>query len=138
MPHRAKRVVVILGALLGIVMVLLLLTKPSSPEGLYVSSESIGAVGDWYEEFADGKVTWVLHEQEQDTYRKVEGSYAKIGDAWVFLSNGKQASTPVKIECSWFGRREIAADGHREFKRRRFIRGRRPDWMLRWLPWWVQ
>ena len=126
------------GALPAIGLILLFFTWPSSPDGLYVSSENIGAVGDWYYEFSDGKVTWVCHEDQDYTYRKIDGTYAKTSDGWVLTPNGKHSTGAIKIECFWSGLRLTFADGHREFVRRRFVRGRRAQWMLDHLPWWVQ
>ncbi len=123
---------------LGIVAVWLLLTKPTSPDGLYTSSGGIGAVGDWYEEFANGKVTWVCHEDKKSTVRVDDGSYTKNKEGWVFLPDAKGSNTPGRIECRWYGLWVTSEDGHREFIRRRLFHGRRPDWMLDHLPWWVQ
>jgi hypothetical protein len=47
-------------------------------------------------------------------------------------------SNQINIDCSWFGVWFTYSDGTREFCHRRFVRGRRPDWMLERLPWWVQ
>ena len=138
MSRKRKRWLMIGGALVGIVLFLLFFTKPPTPAGRYVSSPSIGAVGDWYEEFSDGKVTWVLHEDADSTYRDAEGSYTKTEDGRVFMSGGKHPAPAIKIECFWYGLRMTTADGHREFMRRRLVRGRRPEWMLDHMPWWVQ
>lgn len=138
MSRRRKRVLVVVCFPLGIMVFLLLFTKPSSPDGVYTSSENIGAVGDWYEEFANGKVTWVCHEDKEFTDRVAEGSYTKTKEGWLFFPGGKHPSAPCRVECRWYGLKLTSADGQREFMRRRLFRGRRPDWMLEHLPWCVQ
>ena len=128
----------IVGILLVGGLVFFAFTKPSSPDGRYVSSQYIGAIGDWYYEFSNGKVTWVCHEDKDYTYRHVDAEYTKTRDGWEVRANENHPSQGMKVECFWLGLRLTHADGSREFMRRRFVPGRRPQWMLHRLPWWVQ
>lgn len=144
---RCRRQFCWIGGVLLLVMAALLVTKPTTPEGRYVASSSIGAEGDFYWEFANGKLFFVCHSYADrtaglsaQTYRKAERcTYSKTNDGWyAYQDQGSSNALPSRIDVSWFGLSVIAPDGTREFFRRRFIGGTRPKWMFDNLPWGIQ
>ena len=139
-PHR-KQHFLIACVFLFVAVLALVATNPSSPDGRYVASSAIGAVGDWYYEFAGGKASLVIHEYEGSPIRDQLGVYFKTNGAWVFFAGKgmpRSNAIPTLLKSSWFGVSLSATNNSREFCRRRLIPGSRPDWMLRWLPWSIQ
>jgi hypothetical protein len=136
--HR-KRLLLAGLILLSILVSAALLTKPGTPDGRYVASENIGAVGDWYYELANGKITLVVHEDSSATVRHQSGIYFRTNGVWVVRSrDGVPEEIPTILETSWFGVSSSAGTNSLNFMRRRLISGKRPDWMLDHLPWCIQ
>jgi len=146
MVARRRRYLLFAGLLFLVIIVAFAVTKPSSPDGRYVASNRIGAAGDFYHEFSGGKVYFVSHQNadveggwKAATSRRVEGEYFRSKGGWsCFGETRRSNAAPVKVECSWLGVWLSAPDGSREFWRRRFMPGYRPEWMLRSLPWCIQ
>jgi hypothetical protein len=125
------------GALIVLALFLPVATRPSSPDGRYVASQNIGATGDWYYEFRGGKVYFVCHEDSTYAFREPLGAYFHTEEGW-FWTGIHSDDVPVRLQPSWVAMRLITRDGSHECWRRRFVPGRRPGWMLKWLPWSVQ
>ncbi len=117
---------------------ILFATKPQSPDGRYIASYKIALTGDYYYEFANGKVSFVSDGKlGKPMHRNPEGTYFKTKDGWFWLptdSNGK-TYPPVRLSVSWVG---ITISDYGEFMQRRVINGRRSEWMLDHLPWCIQ
>jgi hypothetical protein len=137
----------ITGGLLMAIVLALALTEPRSPDGRYVTDPRIGAEGDHFWEFAEGKVFFVQHLYENtefgweaETDRIPEPRrYANTKEGWFMFSDSRSSNVPpLRIEYSWIGLWVTEPDGPPMFLRRRLIPGFRPHWMLDWLPWWVQ
>ena len=137
----------ITGGLFLAIVLALTLTKPRSPDGRYVTDPRIGAEGDHFWEFAEGKVFFVQHCYESaefgweaQTDRILETRrYAKTKEGWFMYSDSHSSNVPpLRIEYSWIGLWIAEPDGPPTFLRRRLIPGFRPHWMFDWLPWCVQ
>jgi hypothetical protein len=127
------------------VVMALVITRPATPNGRYVASEKFGFEGDWYYEFANGKLSMVVHEPDTNggtvMVRVDNGVFYRTNGAWVLWPRRgapRSNSIPILLETSWFGVSLSASNSPREFLRRRWISGSRPRWMLDWLPWGIQ
>ena len=115
---------------LGLVLTALL-TEPSSPSGRYVADPTIAIDGDFYWEFADGKVSLVYDGGRDDDF----GTYANPKNGWVWTNDrGRTKPNHYIIKCSWFGLRFYDESGKMVYgMRRRLLPGRHPAWMPDWM-----
>ena len=121
----------------------LAVTQPPSPAGRYVASAPLVISGDFYYEFAGGKVYFVDYEPSGVSRRNEVGAYFQTPAGWFYrVSLGTNAvaikTAPVKMVCSWAGVRLVDSSGKGELWRRRLMAGKRPEWMTLYLPWNLQ
>jgi hypothetical protein len=138
MRFRQKHFVGIAAGIVLLMFVLLACTGPTSPDGRYVASEKIGAIGDWYYEFRGGVVYFVCHADATYTSRTMQGRYLSTPDGWVWIHTRRTNDLPIKLEPGRVSLRLSTPDGSHESWRRRLLPGRRPGWMLEYLPWDLQ
>jgi len=146
MSRRTRHIIIVVITVMVVLAAFFTVTSPPSPDGHYVVEKMLFAsMDDYYYELSGGKVYELCYLHSGATNRAdTSMRYIQKPDGWylspryrVFLWSA--TNTPaVKIQCSWSGLTLTYGTGKTEFWRRRLIPGKRPEWMTRYLPWWVQ
>ena len=130
-----RRIFWISGVSAIILLLLTCVTRPNSPSGRYVADSRIGQSGDFYWEFSDGKVAFVMEEGRYETF----GTYDRTPLGWFWTNTNAKVAQVINVRCSWWQLSFYDQAGHHVgTMRRRIFPGLRPHWFQRSIPDWVQ
>lgn len=128
--RKRRRIIHVCCILALLLLGLACFTRPPSPSGRYVADSRIGIEGDFYWEFANGKVALVYEGGRDETF----GTYGRTPEGWCWTNDHGGGSTVFRLRCSWW---QLRCFDETELQvgtmRRRVIPVLRPQWVPDWI-----